>query len=590
MRGVEFAPALVRFSLVPPADFLLAASPTDRQMALSPDGLTLAYIATPGQLVLRRLDRLEIEPLRTVTDGRFPFWSPDGKWIGFTVRSTNELRKVSITGGPSVRVSPGRGAARGATWGTDQTIVFATTDGSTGLLSVPASGGDPKILTRPDVKRGEVDHLFPSYLPNGKGVLFTIMMPGSVDNSQVAVLDLEKGEYKNLIAGTTPEYVQGFLVYAIGGSLRAVRFDQERLEVIGEPVPVVDAVSMGNTGIAQYSTYRTGALVHLVGGTAATAVTRSLVWVDRKGVESPVKDAPARAYTSARLSRDDSRAAVSIEDQERDIHVYDFRTRSLRQITFGPALDAGQLWYANDERVLFFSQRDGAANLYSQRADGVGEAERITKSNNNHFIPTLSPDGRIAVMVEQGPSTGTLDLTMVRLNGSPTPGVPSTQTSLPATKTEPLVATMSSELHPDISPDGRWIAYTSDRSGRRQVIVQSFPGLEGLWKVSVDAEGGDRPLWSRSGKELFYATLKGTIMMVPFEDTPTFDPRTPVRLFDWPTVTTTTQGRSFDISRDGQRFLMVKEGSVGEGSKSLSSPITVSLNWIQELKGKIPEK
>ena len=589
MRTVESPPPLVRFSMVPPTDFLLGTSNTDRHLALSPDGLTFAYVAGQGQLVLRRLDRLEIEPLRTVTDARVPFWSPDSKWIGFTVRSTNELQKVSVTGGPAVMVCRGLGPPRGATWGPDQTIVFATSDGATGLLSVPASGGDPKVLTRPDVKRGEVDHVFPSYLPNGKAVLFTITTSGSIDNSQVAVLDLQSGAYKVLVrGGTAPEYVQGFLVFAIGGTLRAVRFDPERLDVIGDPVPVIDAVSMGNTGVAQYSVSRSGSLIHVAGGAAAAGGTRSLVWVDRKGVETPIKDAPPRMYTSARLSHDDSRVALSIDDQQRDIHVYDFRTQSLRQVTFGAALDAGQLWYANDERLLFFSQRDGAANLYSQRADGVGGAERITKSNNNHFIPTMSPDGKVVVIVEQG-INGSLDLTMVRLNGSPTPGATSTQTGLPVTKTEPLVATMSSEVHPEISPNGRWLAYTSDLSGRRQVIVQPFPSLQGQWKVSVDAEGGERPLWSRSGKELFYATLKGTIMAVPFEDTPTFESRTPVRLFDWPTVTTTNQGRSFDISRDGQRFLMIKEGSAGEGSKASSVAITVSLNWIEELKEKLPK-
>jgi len=590
MRGVPSSSPVVRFSIFPPSDVLLSTSATDRSLALSPDGLTFVYIGGQGQLVLRRLDRLEIEPLRTVTDARVPFWSPDGKSVGFTLRATNELQKVSVTGGPPVMVSRGLGPPRGATWGPDQTIVFATSDGATGLLSVPASGGDYRVLTRPDVKRGEVDHLFPSYLPNGRGVLFTITKAGTLDDAQVAVLDLQSGTYKVLISGgTSPEYVQGFLVYAIGGTLRAVRFDPERLVVIGDPVPVIDAVSMGNAGAAQYSTSGTGSLIHVAGGAVAGGVTRSLVWVDRKSVETTIKDVPARAYTSARLSHDDSRVALSIDDQQRDIHIYDFRTRSLRQVTFGPGLEAGQRWYDNDERLLFFSQRDGPANLYSQRADGVGDPERITKSNNNHFIPTMSPDGKVVVMVEQGTS-GTLDLTMVHLNGDSARGATSPRTDLPATKTEPLITTMSAEVHPEISPNGRWIAYTSDLSGRRQVIVRPFPGLQGTWKVSVDAEGGDRPLWSRSGKELFYATLKGTIMAVPFEDTPTFEPRTPVRLFDWPTVTTTNQGRSFDNSRDGQRFLMIKEGSAGEGSKAPSMPITVSLNWAEELKEKFLEK
>jgi len=587
---IESPAPVMRFSISSTTDFPLQPTTTDRHVALSPDGATLAFIAGLGQLVLRRFDRLEVEPIRTVPDARVPFWSPDGKWIGFTVRSTNELQKVSVTGGPPVMVSRGVGAPRGATWGPDQTIVFATTDSSTGLLSVSASGGDPKVITRPDAKRGEVDHLFPSYLPNGKGVLFTITTSvASADSSQIAVLDFQTGAYKVVVrGGSSPEYVAGFLVYAVGGTLRAIRFDQEHLEVIGDPVPVVAQVAMGNTGVAEYSTSRSGSLVHVAGGVATAGVTRSLVWVDRKGLETAIREVPGRAYTSARLSGDDSRIAVSIEDQQRDIYVYDVRTQSLRQVTFGPALDSGPAWYANDERLLFFSQRDGPANLYSQRADGVGAAERITKSNDNHFIPTISPDGAVIVMVEQG-STGSLDLTMVRLNPNRVPGTGSTQANLPATKTESLIATMSAELHPDISPDGRWIAYTSDQSGRRQVIVQPFPSLQGQWKVSVDAEGGDRPVWSRGGKELFYASLKGTIMAVSYEDTPTFAARTPVRLFDWPTVTTISQGRSFDVSRDGQRFLMIKDGGA-DNSKAPPTAITVSLNWIEELKEKLPAK
>jgi eukaryotic-like serine/threonine-protein kinase len=476
------------------------------------------------------------------------------------------------------------GAPRGATWGADQTIVFATTDAATGLMSVSASGGDPKILTKPNSKHGEVEHLFPSYLPNGKGVLFTITKGASADNAEIAVLDLQTGSYKTVVrGGSSAEYVNGYVVYAVGATLRAVRFDQDRFEAVGDPVPVIDQVAMTNNGAAQFSTSRTGSLVHLSGGVAGTAAPRSLVWVDRHGAETPIKEAPLRGYGLPRLSGDDSRLAVSIDDQQRDIYVYDFRTQALRQITFTAAQDGGPVWYPNGERLLFFSQRDGPANLYAQRADGVGAAERITDSRNQQFIPTISPDGKAVVLVEQGITTGNLDLMLLRLDAA------AGQPAKPATKTEPFIASMAPELHPEISPDGRWIAYVAEQGGRRQVFVQPFPSLQGTWKVSGD-DGGDRPAWSRGGKELFYATLKGTIMAVAYDDMPTFAARTPVRLFDWPTIATPGQGRTFDVSRDGKRFLMIKEGASSEGSKAPPAAITVSLNWIEELREKLPPK
>jgi hypothetical protein len=239
----DAAPLLMRFSIVPGPDDAIASTTTDRQLAISPDGKHIVYVTSTG-LALRPVDRLEIQRLsgNAFANARTPFWSPDGKWIGFAV-GTNELRKVSVTGGPPVTLCRTPTPPRGATWGPNDTIVFATADTSTGLLSVPAGGGDVKVLTKPDTARGESDHLFPAFLPGGRAVLFTITAgPGAADNMQIAVLNLETGQYKTLVrGGSHPEYVEtGHIVYAVSGTLRAVRFDVDRLDVVGDPVPMLE--------------------------------------------------------------------------------------------------------------------------------------------------------------------------------------------------------------------------------------------------------------------------------------------------------------------------------------------------------------
>ena len=586
MRGSE-TPPVTRFTVVPPAEYAVAPTNADRQLAVSPDGRKIVYASTQG-LVLRDLDRLDVQVLSGTAGARYPFWSPDGNWIGYTTGSPFELRKVSATGGSSLLIAAMPNPPRGATWGPDDTIVFATADNSTGLMRVPAAGGEPEVLTKPDPSKGERDHVAPSYLPRGGAVLFAIpaSAAASLDNSEIAVLDLATRQYHSILrGGNQPQYVEtGHLLYAVNGSLRAVRFDQDTRAPIGDPVPVVEQMGTTPQGMAQYSVSATGTLVYIPDSAATGGALRSLVWVDRAGQETPVSGAPRRAYAIPRLSHDNSRVALYIDDQDLDTWVFDLAVQTLTRATFGSGLDGMAVWYPDDQRFLFVSVRDGRPNLYSQRADGTGGVERVTRSDEPQFIPTMSPDGALVVALEQRAGSGN-DLVLVRLDGASGTSRGTASASPDELKSEPIVATPFPELHPEISPDGRWLAYTSSDSGMPQIIVQPFPDVSGgRWQVST--EGGSRPAWSPAGKELFYAAPNGAIMAVSFDDAPAFRVLKTVKLFDWPTLATPGQGRTYDVTRDGQRFLMIKEAG-GDKPQTTTATMRVVLNWTEELKGKL---
>jgi serine/threonine-protein kinase len=328
LRPAPAAPQPARFSVVPPGDPISIGSP-HADIAISPDGTHVVYLTGgggTGALWVRRLDQLEAVQLRGLPSSSLsgPSISPDSKWIAFG--SADVLRKVSITGGPPISLTQGSGAGgtmRGISWGPDDIIIFATTDSTSGLLSLPAGGGDAKVLTKPDPTKSEGDHWFPFVLPGGRAVLFTITTPSGLDNAQVAALDLASGEQKILIrGGSQAAYVEsGHLIYAAAGALRAVRFDPVRLEVLSDPVPVVDQVATKFTGAADFSVSANGTLVYVPGGvgTVIGGVARSLVWVTRQGVEEPIKGLPPRAYLMARLSPDGSRIALDVRDQQNDI-------------------------------------------------------------------------------------------------------------------------------------------------------------------------------------------------------------------------------------------------------------------------------
>jgi len=572
-----------RFRLALPSSELPVAGGPDRTVVISPDGTHIVSVAGNGPvvggggtLVVRDIRQLNAMPLPGVGSVRSPFVSPDSKWIGYFVGG--ELRKVAMAGGPSIAICRCVvGGTRGSSWGADDTIVFASNDASTGLWSVPASGGESKLLTKPDNSREEVDHVFPSFLPTRRAVLFTILKTGSNDSADIAVLDLDTGQHKTVIrGGTMAEYMPvstlgrnaGLILYAYGGSLRGVRFDAEALQTIGDPVVVIEQLRKEATGAAQFSVSREGSLVYAIGG-EGNFENRSLVWVDRQGREQPV-NAPSRAYAYPRISPDGSKVALAISDQEQDIWVLDFAHSTLDRLTFGPSVETNPAWSADGRRVLFSSSRGGIPNVYSQSIDHSGSAEQLTKSQTMVVPYAATPDGKSAVVSIGGGA----DIATIKVDGPSEP--------------TPIIVGPGNQSNAEVSPDGRWIAYQSNESGQLQVYVRPFPDVNaGRWQVTT-ASGG-QPVWAHNGRELFYlASSAGrdtAMMSVPIETTPAFRYGNSTKLFDF-RYATAVPLRTFDVSNDGQRFLIVKDA---EGERATGQPVSVVvvLNWLEEIRDRL---
>jgi serine/threonine protein kinase len=565
-------PQPMRFAIVLPQP--LAFQGVDRDIAISPDGTHLAYRAGSGQsyIVVRALNQLDGQSLTSSSTGRQPFFSPDGRWVGFF--ASGELKKVSVTGGPAITVCKISGAGRGATWGEDDIITFATNDLATGLLRVPAAGGEPTTITTPDSARGEADHMYPSVLPGGRGVLFTVTAAGiRLENLQVAVLDAATKTTKTIIrGGSDASYVaSGHVVYAVPGSLRGVRFDLDRLDVAGDAVPVVDQLSTTNLGAAGYAISRNGTLIFVPGFGTAVNAERSLVWVDRNGREQPI-DVPPRAYFTPRLSPDGTRIAVEIRDQEQDIWVLPVAGKGLTRLTFAPGVDALPLWTPDSKRLFFSSVRTGLTNVYTRAADGTGPEERLIDSPNVQNATSISPDGTRLIIIETNPKTG--------------PDVVSYTTGAAAKAADVLIRTPTIEWLAEVSPDGRWLAYSSNESSQFEVFVRPFPNVDaGRWQVSTG--GGTKPAWARNGKELFYVDNTNNLLAVPVQSAGSiFGFDQPVKLIEGRYFGGAPPNRTYDVSPDGQRFLMIKDSSL-EQSDGRSAGLVVVLNWFEELKQRV---
>jgi serine/threonine-protein kinase len=558
----------------------LAGMENGPSVALSPDGTLLAYVARQGgtlQIYLRAMESLEARPIPGTEGAINPFFSPDSQWLGFF--ASGKLKKVSVSGGAAVTLGDAV-AGRGASWGSQRMIAFAPTN-ITSLQQVSEAGGTRQLLTH--LEKGEVTQRWPEFLPGAKAVLFAAAPTTSNWNhAQVALQLIGTGEARNLLqAGTQPRYApSGHLVYMQGGSLMAVLFNPQRLAVTSAAVPVVEGVLQSPiTGAAQYSFSATGSLVYVPGG--VQAAQRSLVWVSRTGAEQTLA-APARAYRGPSLSPDGRQVVVAIEEMETQVWLYDLFRETLTRFTFEGNTNLGSIWTRDGKRIVFESNKEGSMNLFWQRADGSGGRERLTTSENLNIPGSWSPDGHLLAFAEVNPATG-YDIWILRM-GEPSASsgqVPSTGSGQ-APKAQPFLQTPFNEGVPVFSPDGRWLVYVSDESGRFEIYVQPYPGPGGKWQIST--EGGTEPVWNRNGRELFYRS-GDKMMAVDISTQPSFAAGKPKVLFTGQYLPTPGTLSNYDVSPDGQRFLMIKPG---ESTEAPPTQINVVLNWFEELKRRVP--
>jgi serine/threonine-protein kinase len=539
--------------------------------AVSPDGTRIVYRAGDGpqaRLVLRPLNDLQPRPLPGTTGASSgAFFSPDGQSIGFF--SSGRLRKIAVAGGTAIEVCPIGATERGATWGPDDTIIYATAERATGLLRVSGAGGPPTVLTTPDAAHGELDHWFPEFLPGNRGVLFTIIREQPEQND-IAVFDLQTGQRRILIrGGSQAEYINsGYLAYAAGGGLRAVRFDLATLKVLSDPVPVVDRVATTSDGVGQFAASPVGTLVYMSSETRAQAEPeRSLVWVDRQGRERSI-GAPRRAFTAARLSPDGTHLALDIGVADPSIWIWDMRRETLTPLNGAPGSRRQAVWTPDGSRIIFRSERGGSPNLYWQAADGSGIAEALFPTPQPQLPYSVSPDGTRVFLAQLSPPTRA-DVGVLILEGQ--------------RRTELLVQTAAQEFSAEVSPDGRWLAYQSNESGGYEVYVRPLPYVnKGRWQISTN--GGSRPAWARNGRELFYFDPDNRLTAVSIQgDATTLIAGKPTTLLEAAYVAADgSYERPYDVAADG-RFLMIKD-DLSAGDRAAGTTLVVIANWLEELK------
>jgi serine/threonine-protein kinase len=566
-------PQVTRLSLEATGSTALHVNGFERDLTITPDGSRVIYIGDRGrQIFVRALDNLEPQSLVTGAVLRNPFVSPDGQWVGF-VEDLASLKKVPVAGGPAIFVAMIDGVIRGAAWLPDNTIVFAT-NRTAGLQRV-SPGGTPTMLTRPDDARNEFTHLWPQLLPDGRALLYTVIArTGGLAAAKVRLLDLQTNRASDVLDGATNAmYVSsGHLAYVAGATLWAVPFDLDRRAVFGTAVPLLDQVVTTGNGAGLFAASTTGTLVY-AHASGFNPLGRTLNWIDRQGRVETIP-APLEAYTQPRLSHDGTRVvAVVAREPEANLWVWDLTRRILTRITTDAALDIQPAWTPDDRWIVFASNRGGGRqSLWRQASDGSGNPERLTQTAFVQGTPTVTPDGQ-HVLFSQVTADGSRDIMLLTLATS---------------QVTPVLRDRFTKNLAEVSPDGRWLAYNSNRSGRVEVYVQPYP-ITGAARWQISNGGGQSPTWARNGRELFYTTPDETLMSVSVQAAgTTWSAGQPVRVLEpgpWG-FNTSRPSRHFDPAPDGRRFLVH-----GPPNTAPNPPLlVVAQHWDEELKSRVPAK
>ena len=566
-------PAPLRLSAELGADVSLTNTGFGPSTILSPDGAVVAFIALNGtvghpQLNLRRLNQLQASPLAGTDSAESPFFSPSGQWIGFF--ADGKLKKISVTGGAAVTLCDVP-AGRGGSWSDDDSIVFSPDVGpGVRLLRVSSAGGTPEPLT--SLAEGEVTQRWPQVLPGGKAVLFTASaIPGAFENAHLVVQPLPTGARKAVqLRGYHGRYLpSGHLVYIHDGTLFAAPFDLERLEVTGPSVPALEDVESNPvSGGAQFAVAATGTLVYLP--TQTTGRSMPIHWMDHEG-KTTVLRATAANWFNPRFAPDGRRLALDIPaGPASDIWIYEWARDTLTRLTSDPGDDTNPVWTPDGHRIVFASDRAerSTSNLYWQPADGTGGPQRLTESKNPQLPASWHPGGKFLAFEELNPQTS-FDLMILPLEGDETSG-------WKPGKPRAFFDSHFDEHQPMFSPDGRWLAYLSNETGRFEVYVRPFPGPGGKWQISTG--GGYYPIWSRTKRELFY-TLNGQILVVPYAvEGDSFRAAKPRLWSEGHYV----ERRSLDLHPDGERFALAP--AVPRPSDAKDDHVTFIFNFFDELR------
>jgi Tol biopolymer transport system component/tRNA A-37 threonylcarbamoyl transferase component Bud32 len=553
-RETAPVPHAMRFLIPPPEKTELRSFDIP---VLSPDGTRIVFtVGTPqgSRLALRNLDNPSIALIPDTAGALAPFWAPDGNQIAFLTRQG--VKKVDLAGGPAVTLCTSAGP-NGGTWNREGIILLGS---PSGILRVSAGGGTPVNVTKVDPARGENLHRWPSFLPGGRHFLFTVSS-ARADVRGIYAGDLDSPRIVRLTADESNSQYSppGFLLYARGGSLTAQPFDAAHLRLTGDPFPVAENVWRYDVyTIATFST----AAGELVYATGPGVMPFQMVWFDRKGARLSNVGVIAE-YSNPALSPDGRSLAVSIRDtttKKRDIWVFDLVRGTSMRLTFDPADDLNPVWSPDGRQIIFSSDRKGARDLYRKAANGAGQEQLLLESKEDKNAEDWSRDGRFLVF-----NTGTARQSIWALGLTTQP-----------LKPLPLL-TGSFTMHEGrVSPDGRWLAYSSIESGRSEVYVQNFPPAGGKWQIST--AGGAEPQWRADGKEMFYVQDDKTLMSVDIRSGPgQFEAGIPKPLFD-AAFTPAVRNRVV-ISPDGQRFLVMTRAE-----QTTTTPFTLVLNWVAGVK------
>jgi serine/threonine protein kinase/Tol biopolymer transport system component len=548
---------LVRFSVEPPENTTL---PVRAGMSLSPDGRTLAFAAQPAKdkqrfLWLRPLDALTAQQIPGTEGAYAPFWSPDGNYLGFYARGN--LEKVAISGGTPQTLCKAGG--NGATWSKSGVIVFASHGR---LYRVPETGGTRTPVDTPDRAGHEQGYRLPQFLPDGRHFLFLIDSgldsPSNRFSIGIGSLDSKKVERLSATSSNAVYALPGYLLYMVQTRLMARPFNAAGLKFTGQAVSIAEGVGLSAWGHGQFAVSQTGAVAYRTGGSANLS---QMVWVNRKGEKLETVGQPG-VYTSPALSPDGNKLAIERgELGKTDLWIYDLKHGTASRLTFNSAADVNPVWSADGKRIFFTSSRRGQNDIYQKAANGLGSTQALYVSRQRFKdLDDLSRDGRYGIY-DTGP-TG--ELWVLPLFGKKIPSA--------------YIQGKFGANQAQISPNGRYVGYTSNETGKAEVYVQTFPQHTGKWRIST--AGGSEPMWRGDGKELFYLGPGDGLMAVEVNTAAgQFQAGTPKLLFKAHMVPEGIWRNIYAVSPDGQRFLLLEPATGGK-----SSPITVVLNWPALLK------